>query len=669
MNFKTLAIMLMLILSSSFALANIDNVSVSYAPGDSFIQGTSGTGTLTLENTGSSDISSILVTLSDVVDLSGSELDVAFSESDVNLLVGESKDVTLTFTSELSDTFGTYGGEVTITVDDAGHSDDGQSAMQSVTAQVLELQETISTAGSVGVEWVNGASSATSQTITVTSTGNVDQAVTVSVSDLTGPSTVSSVGIDVSNAGFSLATGESVDVTFTPENLGSLTVGTYSGTITISHGSASTDVPISLVVRDGVHSLSAVSILTFDGNIRGNTVTKTITVTNTGDFDEHNLAVDDSLSGFSASVSPASIVTIAAGESASIDVTVSVPDSANTVSQSIGNVTVSNADVETVTEVVVAPSSKLSITDLDVKVGSKTDKGLEDGDTIGDEAEPGDEVTFKIEVSNLFTDDEDIEIQNIEVEITIVDIDDGDDIDLDSSDFDLDADDDEDVELSFTVPTLVDEDTYDVIISVSGEDEDNVDHSLLWTLQLEVEKESHKLILERAILSPTVVSCSRTSTIDVRVVNVGGDDEENVRISAFNSDIGLDYEKHFEVDEGNDDDAREQFEIRVNTDDIAPGVYPIKVELFRGSSREETQTLELTVQDCNDDYVFNDNNVRNDDRDADSGFDVVTSTPVSVPNNVVSSGNSFRDSGYYMPTLVAIVLLLGIVVFFVMPRL
>ena len=66
----------------------------------------------------------------------------------------------------------------------------------------------------------------------------------------------------------------------------------------------------------------------------------------------------------------------------------------------------------------------LIITDVDVKVGSKTDKNLKDGDDISDEAAPGDTVTFIIEVANNFTNEEDVEIEDITITVTIIDIDD-----------------------------------------------------------------------------------------------------------------------------------------------------------------------------------------------------------------------------------------------------
>src|SRR3989338_8509642 len=99
-----------------------------------------------------------------------------------------------------------------------------------------------------------------------------------------------------------------------------------------------------------------------------------------------------------------------------------------------------------------AAGSKLIFSDVDVNVGGKTSKNLDDGDTIDDEAEPSDIVEFRVEVQNNFTNAEDLYIEDISVEVIIEEIDDGDDLDEESSDFDLKAGRDKRVTLKFEVP-------------------------------------------------------------------------------------------------------------------------------------------------------------------------------------------------------------------------
>ena len=117
-----------------------------------------------------------------------------------------------------------------------------------------------------------------------------------------------------------------------------------------------------------------------------------------------------------------------------------------------------------------AAGSKLVFSDVDVKVGSKTSKNLDDRDTIDDEAEPGDTVEFRVEVQNNFTNAEDLDIEDISIEVTIEEVDDGDDVDEESSDFDLKAGRDKKVTLKFQLPLEIDEDTFDVTIHAEGED-------------------------------------------------------------------------------------------------------------------------------------------------------------------------------------------------------
>ena len=134
----------------------------------------------------------------------------------------------------------------------------------------------------------------------------------------------------------------------------------------------------------------------------------------------------------------------------------------------------------------VGEGARLRITDLDIKVGDKTDKNVQNNTRIKKEAKPGDKVEFDLEIKNFFTNDEDLEIEDIDVQITIEDIDDGDDLDNDASEFDLKAGKDDNAKIGFEVPLDVDEDTFDVIIEVEGRDENGTTHEILWNLQLEV---------------------------------------------------------------------------------------------------------------------------------------------------------------------------------------
>ena len=250
-----------------------------------------------------------------------------------------------------------------------------------------------------------------------------------------------------------------------------------------------------------------------------------------------------------------------------------------------------------------AAGSKLVFSDVDVKVGSKTSKNLENGDTIDDEAEPGDAVEFRVEVQSNFTDAEDLEIEDITVEVTIEGIDDGNDLDEESADFDRDPGDKKRVTLKFEVPLEVEEDTFDVEIRAEGEDENGTDHEAVMRLKLDVEKESHKLIITRNSLSPAEVSCSRKNVqAGINVINIGNEDEEDVKVHILNSDLGIDATEDVEelTAEPNEDESRfsNTYSFSIPNDAEA-GSYPVIFRVLYDDDRKKSEeTATLTVSDC-----------------------------------------------------------------------
>lgn len=250
-----------------------------------------------------------------------------------------------------------------------------------------------------------------------------------------------------------------------------------------------------------------------------------------------------------------------------------------------------------------AARQALSFSDVDVKVGSKTSKNLRHGETIDEEAQPGDSVEFRVEVKNNFTSAEDLEIEDVVVEVTIEEIDDGDDLEEESAEFDLDAGDDKRGTIRFQVPLEVDEDTYDVIIRAEGDDENNTDQSVEMRLKLEVEKENHLLKITRATLSPAEVSCNRKNVqLAATVLNIGNEDEEDVKVQVLNSDLGVDLEENVgELQaEPNEEESRfsNVYSFSVPNDAEA-GSYPVTLRvLYDDDRRKAEETATLTVSDC-----------------------------------------------------------------------
>ncbi len=300
----------------------------------------------------------------------------------------------------------------------------------------------------------------------------------------------------------------------------------------------------------------------------------------------------------------------------------------------------------------------LRITDLDVKVNGNKDSNLNNGETISDEAKPGETVELDIEIKNIG--DEDIE--DIDVEVTIVDIDDGDDLEEDDTIDEIKDGKDERIEIEFQVPEKVEEDVYEIRIHIEGDDGSEID----WTLELEVEKDKHMLKIFEADLSPSVISCNRVVGLDVGIRNIGSEEEEDVELTVKSSQLGLDERNTFDLSEDIDDDDNE-YEKRytfVIDDDLEQGSYPVTIEVeYDDGDEVETEILYLTVQKCAA-VPEEDEEEEEDIVDVQilPGDSDIYPTPTTVPKQPTTI--TFRDSGDYMTLLVIVmIILLGAVIY------
>jgi hypothetical protein len=250
---------------------------------------------------------------------------------------------------------------------------------------------------------------------------------------------------------------------------------------------------------------------------------------------------------------------------------------------------------------------KLYIDDLDIEVEDRIkdedsdSNNIDDGDKINSEVMPGSTVTFDFKIGNAFTDDEDIEIKDIVITVVIDDIDDGDEMEEESDEFDVNADDKSDrVEIEFDMPLDLEEGDYTVTITVEGEDDNDVNHEIEWELELEVQKESHFIYLKSYEISPSTISCDRTASLDIELMNLGSRDEDEVILEIKNSALGVDIsEEEIEIEEDIDDNSYDST-YNINVDSSVPaGDYTLVLKTYYQDGKlTDAQTLELTVEDC-----------------------------------------------------------------------
>ena len=192
----------------------------------------------------------------------------------------------------------------------------------------------------------------------------------------------------------------------------------------------------------------------------------------------------------------------------------------------------------------ICPETRIAISDLKVEVDGK-DKNLKDGDTIKN-VKPGSEVEFRLEVENL-NKRSGLDINDVNIKITLDDI----DLDEEADEFDLKSGSKKSKTLNFNVPLEVDEDSYDVIIEVEGEQEDGTDFILEWQLDLEIDKEKHSVVIENAGLENSYLECGESTNLNVKLVNLGSNDEET-DLKVENPDLGVLIKEAIKLEEGED---------------------------------------------------------------------------------------------------------------------
>jgi len=302
----------------------------------------------------------------------------------------------------------------------------------------------------------------------------------------------------------------------------------------------------------------------------------------------------------------------------------------------------------------------LTITDLDIKVGSKTDKNLDNGDKISDEAAPGDKVVLDLEIKN----NGDLDVEDIKVEVTIdegeIDIDEEEEIDK------IKDGKKESIEIEFEIPEKVDEDTYTIEIHIEGDDDDDNTHEIDWTLEIEVDKEKHKVAITDIDLSPSRVSCSRVIGLDVETMNIGTETEEDVELEVKSSELDIDEEKIFDLDEDIDDDDNEhnsRFTLVVD-DKVKAGTYPISIEVeYDDGDEVESEIAYLTVEDCKTSIDFD------EEEEDEETIDVQilpgdTIKPTTPTTRKPKAEASFRDSTEYLVLLaIIVIMLIGAIIF------
>ena len=221
-------------------------------------------------------------------------------------------------------------------------------------------------------------------------------------------------------------------------------------------------------------------------------------------------------------------------------------------------------------------------------------KDPDDGDNFG----PSENINIDVNVEN--HKDEDLDII---VEAKLYNIDqDNELVSIESDSIEVEKNNDDDFDLTLKVPVsdsdLDEGDNFKLFIKAyeDGNEDENCNYE---SIDLDFERNTHDVSINKVLINPSVVSCSETVNIGVEVQNIGKKEEDNVQLILRETTLGLDLSSEVfnlkKFDKAGDTALKTfTFEIPKNA---AEGDYFIETKAF--FTNKVVSTLnKLTVDNC-----------------------------------------------------------------------
>jgi uncharacterized membrane protein len=263
--------------------------------------------------------------------------------------------------------------------------------------------------------------------------------------------------------------------------------------------------------------------------VRGQDDTQTLTITNTGDTALTVTLASKMSTVYNARIVPAT-VTVAPGATATAAVTINVPLSQSSAKTKItGGILASAAagNLTTTVNTYAIAESMLEISKVAVILDDGSSEKTFASDERFDKLKAGSSFTLRVYVKNMFTDSDNIDINDVEVTVLSDDtlgIDDSQNLDDDS----LNPGHKSSADFTADVPTdAEDGDSYDVDITAKGQDENNAWHYASFSGRMEVNRVTNEVTISQERISPSSISCNGKVTITADLTNTGSANQDS----------------------------------------------------------------------------------------------------------------------------------------------
>ena len=274
----------------------------------------------------------------------------------------------------------------------------------------------------------------------------------------------------------------------------------------------------------------------------------------------------------------------------------------------------------------------------------------------GENYDIGEDINISVRIRNRLNDDKDFEVRAYFYDLTDDKI-----IEKESDSLKVKEDKNHIITFTFPMDDDIDEDHDYALLVVAEDDECNQEYE-----RIDIERADHEIIVERVDFSPSELVCGSPLNVEVKVKNIGGNDED-VYLRIVNSKLKIDLRSEgFDLDNfgGDDDTGMEEFNLQL-PDNVKSGSYTLRTELYYNNKVERFDEI-LTLGLCGNEEVIEDSEIISLGESADlDGINLGGATNEIIDNKEEDLGATGGSSVFRSIFLVFLVVFLGVAGFVV----
>ncbi|MEK6904904.1 MAG: hypothetical protein AABX24_00735, partial [Nanoarchaeota archaeon] len=247
--------------------------------------------------------------------------------------------------------------------------------------------------------------------------------------------------------------------------------------------------------------------------------------------------------------------------------------------------------------------AKLNVKYVDAEGKTKKDDFTSDDDSyqLENEVKPYTDLIFTFDLQNLFDKDygNNGELENIELNV-----------DVDNTDLLKDGFEDkytiENIEAGkegkFTLTLLTNEeveaDTYTLEFTVTAEDGEGIEYEIKKELEVEIQLDDDDIRIIKAV-PETATICNKEVFLAVEVHNFGSDDQDKVKVTLVNTELGLNQMiENIVIDAHTEDDDSWQKTFTIALENAKAKIYFLDLKTYIGSTLTDAEVVQLELKPC-----------------------------------------------------------------------